>query len=72
MAIQPTTHLRYPRRNKKLWKAYENHWFPLIRPAIKALFPEGGVRVRWPATMGVLGPKPIVSTRFNLAYYNST
>ena len=31
-----------PRGNKALLRDYENHWFPLIRPAIRALFLGGG------------------------------
>ena len=31
-----------PPRNKGLLRAYENHWFPLIRPAINPLFLGGG------------------------------
>ena len=29
--------LTYPARNKALWSGLINHWFPLIRPAIKPL-----------------------------------
>ena len=36
---KPPPPLRYPPRNKALLRAYENHWFPLIRGWLITLSP---------------------------------
>ena len=47
MAGQPTRPPNAPPEIAGLMiRAYEDHWFPLIRPAVQPLFPGGGVRLR--------------------------
>ena len=38
----PPGQLRFPPRNCRPYEGTINDWFPLIRPAIRALFPGGG------------------------------